>query len=375
MQLKRFKARDNHSALKMVREAFGPDAVIVSSRKTANGVEIIASAGIDQRELEARAETVETHDYNDFSRTFDEVSEPEPEPPAAVPFRPRPDSSGISNRAGQGQVGDKLRHMGIDEDLRRDLLAGIDVRSDSDSTMRTVLDRLNSVIPVAPDDVTETGGIVLLHGPTGAGKTTTIAKMATRFLRDHDARELAIICADNARIGAHEQLQTFGKLLGVKVTRLRRPAELKNTIRFLGKKKLVLIDCAGLTQADLRDPNSLTGLDSGMDELRHYLVLPATLQRATMDRVVGALRHVILGGVILTKTDDVMQLGDAISCLIRQGVPLAFVCDGQSIPNNFNRADARELVAMAGKLAVATAAQSGSGNQGGSEYRPISARC
>lgn len=375
MQLKRFKARDNHSALKMVREAFGPDAVIVSSRKTANGVEIIASAGIDQRELESRAETVEDEGYSDFSRTFNEVSEPIVDTAPPVSLKPRPDSSGISNRAGQGQVGDKLRYMGIDEELRRDLLAGIDVRNDSDSTMRTVLDRLKSVIPVAPDDVTETGGIVLLHGPTGAGKTTTIAKLATRFLREHDARELAIICADNARIGAHEQLQTFGKLLGVKVTRLRRPAELKNTLRFLGKKKLVLIDCAGLTQADLRDPNSLTGMDSGIDELRHYLVLPATLQRATMDRVVSALRPVILGGVILTKTDDVMQLGDAISCLIRQGVPLAFVSNGQSIPNNLSRADARELVAMAGKLAVSSAAQGSPASQGSGDYRPISARC
>ncbi|MDO6460391.1 hypothetical protein Q4485_06765 [Granulosicoccaceae sp. 1_MG-2023] len=376
MQLKRFKARDNHSALKKVREALGPDAVIISNRKTEDGVEIIASAGLDQAEIEAQAGGAEKDLAGGFDRTLAQVSEALP-PVSAAPAPARETAAKpVRNRAGRGQVAGKLRRMGLDEDLCQELMAGIDISADSDSTLQTVLERLKLAIPVTPDDVTENGGVVLLHGPTGAGKTTAIAKLATRFLRQHDARDLAIICADNARIGAHEQLQTFGKLLGVKVTRLRRPGELKNTLRFLGKKKLVLIDCAGLTQADLRDPGRLTGMDADVEELRHFLVLPATLQRATMDRVVSALREVVLGGVILTKTDDVMQLGGAISCLLRQAVPLAFVSDGQSIPNNFKRADAADLVALGGKLALANAGQGTPATAAPMPgYTPVSAHC
>ena len=184
----------------------------------------------------------------------------------------------------------------------------------------------------------------------GVGKTTTIAKLAARFLRNHESREMVLVCADNGRVGAYEQLQTFGKLLGVSVVRVKHVSELVTMLGVLSDKKLVLLDSAGLGQADLRNPGQLFAMDEQLDNIRHYLVMPATMQRSAMERIFDSMAKTGLSGLILTKLDDAVHLGDVLTSLVTHDIPLTCWTDGQSIPNDLHRADAAVLVARAMRL-------------------------
>ncbi len=366
MQLKRFFAIDNHTALKQVREEIGPDAVIISNRKLDNGVEIIASAPYDESHIESALQNGVPEPENSntiekppsFSSTLSAVTENnsiEDMRAELTHMRSMLDSQIAATQVSQwGQESEaraelfgKLSRIGLGIELITQLIAETDVSDDLETASRKVLVKLKNAVRLSETDLIEEEGVVVLHGPTGAGKTTTIAKLAARFLMKNESRDLVLVCADSTKVGAYEHLQTFGKLLGISVTRVRRPNELVSILGVLGEKKLVLIDSAGMGQADLRNPEQLFGMEDKAENVRHYLVLPATMQRAAMDRIYESLSECDIAGVILTKLDEAVHLGDVLTSLVRYQVPLCYWTDGQSITNDLCRADAAVLVSKA----------------------------
>ena len=374
MQLKRFFAKDNHSALKLVREQLGANAIIVSNKKVDDGVEVIASADYDENAIQHAANhsgglpagsgyasspgDSAAGGQSSFATTLSDIKQDSSIDSMRSELnnlRTMLDTQMAAMRAGQwGQQSkaradlfEKLTQIGLGVELITQLIAATDINDDLEAASRKVLIKLKESIPVSEFDAIERGGIVVLHGPTGAGKTTTVAKLAAQFLLKHEPRDLVLVCADNGRVGAHEQLQTFGKLLGISVVRVRHSGELSTMLGVLGSKKLVLLDSAGMGQADLRNPHRLFGMNRESESIYHYLVLPATMQRAAMERILDSMASADISGVILTKLDDAVHLGDVLTCLLRHDVPLAYWTDGQNIASDIHRADAAVLVSRA----------------------------
>jgi flagellar biosynthesis protein FlhF len=242
---------------------------------------------------------------------------------------------------------EKLTHIGLGVDLITQLINATDSDDDLETASRKVLLALKNALKISATDAIEQGGVVVLHGPTGAGKTTTLAKLAAQFLQKNESRDLVLVCADNERIGAYEQLQTFAKLLGVSVIRVRDESELNKRLKSLGSKKLVLVDSAGMVQEDLRNPERLFAMTSQQEHVHHLLVLSATMQRASLERVFDSMAETKIEGVIITKMDDSVHLGNVLTSLARHQVPLVSWTHGQSIAKDIQRANAALLVSKA----------------------------
>ena len=197
------------------------------------------------------------------------------------------------------------------------------------------------------DEIMRLGGAVALLGPTGVGKTTTIAKLAARFAMKHGAEQVALITTDHYRIGAQDQLQTYGRIMGCQVRAVSNVEELGAALYQLRNRRLVLIDTAGMGQRDVRLNEQLdTLVKNSRVKIRHYLVLPATAQRRVLQEAYDHFRRIPLSGCILTKLDESLNLGDVLDVCIQNALPVSYVTNGQRVPEDIQLPNAAELVSM-----------------------------
>ena len=243
----------------------------------------------------------------------------------------------------------RFTEMGLSQDVCKYLVKGLDDANDLDHAIQNALKQLVHQLPIAEDDIVNRGGVYAMVGPTGVGKTTTIAKLAARFAMRHGQRHVALISTDNYRIGAHEQLMTYGRLLGVPVHKAADDQELDQHLRKLQDKKLVLIDTAGMSQRDVRLSEQFAhigGAASGSSAsiIKPYLVLSANAQLATLDETIKSFKQANLAGCIITKLDEAASLGGVMSAMIKHHLPAAYVSHGQRVPEDLEPARARELV-------------------------------
>ncbi|WP_076410952.1 flagellar biosynthesis protein FlhF [Shewanella sp. UCD-KL12] len=198
------------------------------------------------------------------------------------------------------------------------------------------------------DDIVRQGGVVAFVGPTGVGKTTTVAKLAARFAAHHGADQVALITTDHYRIGAFEQLATYGKIMGCPVKQAHDLNELEQILYQFRNRKLVLIDTAGMGQRDLRLFQQLDNLAANSRlPIRSYLVLSSTGQRRVLEDAVAQFKRIPLSGAVLTKLDESVSLAPALSVLIQSGLPLSYVTDGQRVPEDMQVADTLALASKA----------------------------
>nr|WP_245837149.1 flagellar biosynthesis protein FlhF [Paraferrimonas sedimenticola] len=197
-------------------------------------------------------------------------------------------------------------------------------------------------------DVILRGGVVALVGPTGVGKTTTLAKLAARYAARYGADQLGLITLDHYRIGAYEQLATYGKIIGCMVKSASNIEELESALNVMRNRSLVLIDTAGMSQRDLRLTAQLRELaaDSRIP-IQNYLVLSATAQGKVIAEAVKQFSQIPLKGSILTKMDEAVSLGGALSVLVREQLELTYVTNGQRVPEDLQLADALQVAAQA----------------------------
>ncbi|WP_299807157.1 flagellar biosynthesis protein FlhF [uncultured Shewanella sp.] len=194
------------------------------------------------------------------------------------------------------------------------------------------------------DDIVRQGGVVAFVGPTGVGKTTTVAKLAARFAAYHGSDQVALITTDHYRIGAFEQLATYGKIMGCPVKQAHDFNELEQILYQFRNRKLVLIDTAGMGQRDQRLFQQLDSLAANSRlPIRSYLVMSATGQRRVLEDAVKQFTRIPLSGAVLTKLDESISLAPALSVLIQSGLPLSYVTDGQRVPEDMQVADTLSL--------------------------------
>lgn len=242
----------------------------------------------------------------------------------------------------------RLTELGLSQDVCKYLSKGLDERhGDIEQALQAALKQLMHQLPVSEDKLLDQGGICAMVGPTGVGKTTTIAKIAARFAMRHGQRHVALISTDNYRIGAHEQLQTYGRLLGVPVHAAASAQELSVLLHKLHDKKLILIDTAGMSQRDMRLAEQFAVMGAHKSVVKSYLVLSANTQLPVLDETIVAFKQTSLAGCVLTKLDETASLGGIFSALIRHHLPLAWVSNGQRVPEDLQPARARELIDQA----------------------------
>jgi len=246
----------------------------------------------------------------------------------------------------------RFSSMELDAALIERLSAPTAHARDEEHAWQLALSELTASVPVAEHDVMDQGGIVALVGSTGVGKTTSVAKLAARYVLRHGQRHVALVSTDSYRIGAHEQLMTYGRLLGIPVQIASDHKELRSTLNSLADKRLVLIDTAGMSQRDVRLSEQFATLtDSGMP-IRTLLVLSATAHPSVLEETVRAFSCVALEGAVLTKLDEAARLGGVLSTVINQRLPLMFVTNGQRVPEDLHPARAQNLVQNAAELAL-----------------------
>jgi flagellar biosynthesis protein FlhF len=230
---------------------------------------------------------------------------------------------------------------------------GLDFEKGMKWLRAAVTHNLRAVEPGA--DVIERGGIIALVGPTGVGKTTTVAKLAARAVLKFGAQNVALLTTDSYRIGAHEQLRIYGRILNVPVHAVKDEAELELTLADLRRSHLVLIDTVGMSQKDRRIAEQIEFLCGRGNRVQRQLLLPATAQGVTLDDIVRAYRGAGMDGCILTKIDESVSLAPALDCLIRYGLDLHYVTNGQRVPEDMHLANAAYLVDRAFKGQVGAA--------------------
>ncbi|MBT1443033.1 flagellar biosynthesis protein FlhF [Shewanella sp. JM162201] len=227
-------------------------------------------------------------------------------------------------------------------------LAGLSQHYSPADLVKALPQSLANMLDNQGDDIVRRGGVVAFVGPTGVGKTTSIAKIAARFAAHHGADQVALITTDHYRIGAFEQLATYGKIMGCPVKQAHDLNELQQILYQLRNRKLVLIDTAGMGQRDMRLVEQLDNLTSNSAlPIRSYLVLSATAQRRVLQDAVKHFQRIPLSGAVLTKLDESVSLAGALSVLIQSGLPLSYVTNGQRVPEDMKVADTLTLARQA----------------------------
>ncbi|MFI3136639.1 MAG: flagellar biosynthesis protein FlhF [Methylococcaceae bacterium] len=238
----------------------------------------------------------------------------------------------------------RLAAMGISKRLSLKLTNRLGAHTSADFAFEKALGMMAKALPISDDNILEEGGVIALVGPTGVGKTTTIAKLAAKFILKHGARQVALITTDNYRIAAHEQLNTYGRILDVPVRSAANAQELRSLINGFFDKKLILIDTAGMGQRDMRLAEQLIALQKNDIPVKSYLVMSATTQYKAMKSIINAFQIVEPTACIITKMDEAESKGAVISVLIEQQLPLSFITDGQQVPEDIHVPRAQRLI-------------------------------
>ncbi len=240
----------------------------------------------------------------------------------------------------------KLARMSVSKKLSIKIANRFANHTNFDFVFTQTQELLAKVLPITEDNLLETGGVVALVGPTGVGKTTSVAKIAAQFTLKHGANQVALITTDNYRIAAHEQLNTYGRILNIPVKIASSASELKQLIQGFSGKKLVLIDTAGMSQRDMKLIEQINTLKENDLHIKSYLVMSAATEYKAMNEIIDAFHIFKPQAAILTKLDEAATIGSALSSLIEHNLALSFITNGQQVPEDMRHPIARDLIAQ-----------------------------
>tara|TARA_R110002049_G_scaffold21792_20_gene79180 strand:- start:4772 stop:6022 length:1251 start_codon:yes stop_codon:yes gene_type:complete len=382
VKIKRYLDKDMRRVLRQVREEQGPDAVILSNRRVAEGIEVIAAIDYDEALMRhavggrTEAESSSPPIAEIISANIESQAASLRATPAdvdedlqAAPVTAAPEAhlrsvqDELSSLRGmletqmagliwketneksplRAQMLRNLARLGIAPDIAHNVVNGLEPVDEVRRVWDAPLMSLAKMVPVHDDAVLQDGGVIALLGPTGVGKTTTIAKIAARYAMHNSEDEIALVSADAYRIGAREHLTAFSNIIGAKVYSAGTADELSDLLIELRNKRLVLIDTEGRSPRDRDLAARLAEHGSNQDRVKFYLTLSAASQEASLNEAIREFSKVPLEGCVITKLDEAAQLGGVISSLIRNELPVCWLSDGQQIPDDLYAAARKRM--------------------------------
>lgn len=347
MNISRFIGSTNREALRQVRLALGPDALIISNKRVNGGVEILATDPTSTVDMQQLAET--------------SLSEPDVDVMGAIGAL----RGSLETRIDELMWGNQLRRApeavslfqallghGFSTALLRAMLKRLPDHLVGKAAFQWARNELSTHLPVlsSEDDLWKPGLALALVGPTGVGKTTTIAKLAARCLKRGRPDSLVLLTTDTYRIGAHEQLKIYGQIMRVPVHVVQDTAELQHVMQTIRADQTILIDNVGISQRDRYISEQAAMLASAGRQINRLLVLNASSHGDTLDEVARTYANdggSPLKGCIITKVDEASRLGAALDTAIRYRLPVHYVSNGQKVPENLLFLPAAELVDQA----------------------------
>lgn len=400
MKIRRFLAKDMRSALSEVSKELGADAAILSSNRVNGGVEVVAATDYEEAMLYNREQsapdsipenkvrslvrdnpTVPPQVSNKVSSrtTLDDVANTGTESadvnndeafptlrnvqwsqePTLVAMREELNllrtllQQQVSSLSADKRRADSpvlvaleqaLEALGLAHPYCQSIVQQCQESEGFDNGWQRALGYIAKDIHVADDDIIKRGGVVALVGPTGVGKTTTIAKLAAKQALKNGPDSVALITTDNYRIAAHEQIKTYGRILQVPVQAVHDEASFRQALYHFSEKQLVLIDTAGMSHFDERMQQLMQVLSNDTVKIRNYLVLSATAQASVIREAVNLFGRFKPAGCVITKLDEAASLGEIISTIINHQLSVAYTTDGQRVPEDIRTARAHHLV-------------------------------
>lgn len=351
MSMKRYEATDMRTALKQVRREQGPDAVIVSTRNVAGGVEVCATSDM----VEARAV---------LAAARARAMPPLPMPP---PVAATPDSSAVGaelkslrrlleqqlatltwndwsrREPSQQRLLEELDWLGVARDTALRLLPRLVAAAGEGWSYTDLATWMAQQLPVTGLPGVAAGALAVV-GASGVGKSTTLAKLAAREVLQHGAAGLALVCADVQRLGAAEQTRALGRVLGVNTHTVNDADELAALAPILKRKRLVLIDTGGVAARDSAAQLQLERLLDTLPGTRPVLVLAASAQDTVLRAGIVQWRNRANLTAVLTRIDEAAHPGTAVAELIAAGIPLAALSNGPRIPEDLQAASSAALL-------------------------------
>jgi len=391
MQVKRYVAQDMRQALKQIREELGSEAVILSNKRVPGGVEILTALDYDATTFTVPADETSTktsamnagakhpysmpaaepkagHSQNQLDSAFEALlnqhlqSNPQKNLDEDLMAAMRSEIESLrfllkdqmeqmtrenwsARNPIEAAVMQRFEKYRVSTKVARPIARQVAQHITIEEGWRAAIAILRKQIPIVENNQFNQGVVALL-GPTGAGKTTTIAKLAVRFALRHGRDELALVTTDRYRLAAYEQLKALGRIIDVPVRLVEENTNLNKVLRSLRHKSLVLIDTAGFQQADDERRQQLEALDSANMNIKKLLVLPCTNQDTTLRAAYDLLAKSRIDACILSKTDETMSFGEVISLVVEKALPVAYITNGQSIPDDLQTAHAESLIRL-----------------------------
>lgn len=365
MNMKKFVATTSREALRLIRIEMGADAVILSNRKVDGGVEIIALASSEFAQL--------THEPRQPAPVSARAAIVKQErTPVAVMAEPAISSISTMQLEQQGILSEikfmrnmmqeqmdclswserqqrdpqrtrmlrDLLNAGFSAALSRQIINKMPATANMEWVRRVLGNNLR--IATKQENLIVRGGVVALIGPTGVGKTTTTAKLAARAVVRYGADKVALLTTDSYRIGAHEQLRIYGKILGVTVHTVRDTEDLRLTLSSLKQKHLVLIDTIGMGQRDNRMAAQAEMFNA--TGVQRLLLLNATSSGDTLNDVVCMYNGAGVIGCIPTKLDEAVTFGTVLDVAMRHKLTLHYIANGQRVPEDLHEVNMEYLL-------------------------------
>ena len=260
--------------------------------------------------------------------------------------RPQQEPEVSATTAVQQRLAERLQEFGLGSDLTGSISRRHKAGRLEDGWKQS-LKMLCTGVRTSRMEWLDEGGAYALVGPTGSGKTTTIGKLAARYVLKHGSDSVALVTTDRYRVAAHEQLFVFGRILNVPVRVVDESHSLDDILDELSDRHLVLIDTAGLTSADKGYQEQLAELARSHHNIKTHLVVSATSQPRIMKSVWHCYKMANLAGCVMTKIDEALTLGESLGFVMETGLPVAYYTDGQKIPEDLHHAEAVPLVRLA----------------------------